>query len=378
LTDSATATTTTINWTTASIVTAGYAGSNGTNGASSRITYARVPSNPTPVANNITTSGSTSFPSSSDSLTYWGFSATWAASDPSPSSTNTLYQADGIYDPTTNNTVWSTPYISSLKVGSLSAVSTNTGSLTVTGTIQANTAAISGSTLSGSGAVIYNTGVFGIGNSSNNIVFDGSALNINGSSNINITGQAQFNGITTAGGSNWSIVANSTGNSHGGIISYAPTYSGSPSFPFSAILGNATNNNIAGAFLADTNTAVYANNSGTYATIVASATGSGASAVQGTSSSGAGIYGSSTTYGVYSNGPFGTSSTAFINNLYANYTYCSVIQLTGTLLYFQNGPTTGSSTATFNPTNKPGATSTNTWLEVIIGGVSYQIPVWAS
>jgi hypothetical protein len=207
LTDSATATTTTINWGTASIVTAGYAGSNGT---SSRVTYARVASNPTPTSGNITTSGSTSFPTSSQSTTTWGFAATWSGSDPSPSSTNSLYQADGIYDPSTGNTTWSTPYISSLKVGALSAVSTNTGSLTVSGTLQANTAAVSGSTLTGSGAVIYSSGVFGIGTSSNNLVFDGTNLNINGGSNINITGQAVFNGANSASGGYAAIVANTT------------------------------------------------------------------------------------------------------------------------------------------------------------------------
>ena len=50
LTDSATATTTSINWGTASIVTAGYAGANGT---SARVTYARVASNPTPTSGTV-------------------------------------------------------------------------------------------------------------------------------------------------------------------------------------------------------------------------------------------------------------------------------------------------------------------------------------
>jgi len=187
LTDSATATTTSINWGTASIVTAGYAGANGT---SARVTYARVASNPTPTSGNITTSGSTSFPSSSQSTTTWGFAATWSGSDPSPSSTNSLYQADGIYDPSTGNTVWSTPYISSLKVGALSAVSTNTGSLTVSGTLQANTAAISGTTMTGSGGVLYSTGLFSFGNSSTNLTFNGSSMYVNGAlintANINL------------------------------------------------------------------------------------------------------------------------------------------------------------------------------------------------
>ena len=71
---------------------------------------------------------------------------------------------------------------------------------------------------------------------------------------------------------------------------------------------------------------------------------------------------------------------ALVNNLYSQYTYYLKGQGSGASnLYFQTGPTTGSSVASFTATNKPGSTSgNNTWIEVIIGGVSYQIPVWAS
>ena len=114
-------------------------------------------------------------------------------------------------------------------------------------------------------------------------------------------------------------------------------------------------------------------------------TGSGVNGVYGSGSS-AGVYGSggtyglygSGTYGAYSNGPFGTSSNSYVNNLYGQYSVNLVGQASGTLLYFYTGPTTGSGTATFNPVNKPGASTTNTWIEVVIGGASYQIPVWAS
>ena len=116
-------------------------------------------------------------------------------------------------------------------------------------------------------------------------------------------------------------------------------------------------------------------------------TGSGVNGVYGNGSS-AGVYGTggtyglygSGTYGTYSNGPIGTSSNALVNNLYSQYTYYLKGQGSGASnLYFQTGPTTGASTASFTATNKPGTTSgSNTWIEVVIGGVSYQIPVWAS
>lgn len=209
LLDSATVTTSTINWTSASISAVGYAGTNGTNGspgspgtagASSRICFARVANNPTPVSGNITTTGNSSFPTSTQSSTTWGFAATWGASDPSPSSTNSLYQSDGIYDPNTGNTVWGTPYISSLKVGQLSAVSTNTGSLTISGTLTSNTAAISGTTMTGAGAVIYSTGNFAIGNATKNLAFNGTTLTMNGDLVVtgNLVSQATYKTFFTS------------------------------------------------------------------------------------------------------------------------------------------------------------------------------------
>jgi hypothetical protein len=184
--------TSTINWTTASI---GSIGSAGSTGSSARICFTRMTSfsNPVPTSGNIATSGNASFPSSGQSLTTWGFSATWGAVDPDPSSTFTLYQADGIYDPASNTTNWSTPYISSLKVGQLSAITVNTGTLTVD-----TTGFIKG------GQTDYNTGTgfflgysssaykFSIGSSTNNMLWDGSAMSINGATIKVGTGSAPF------------------------------------------------------------------------------------------------------------------------------------------------------------------------------------------
>ncbi len=198
ITAPATDTTTTINWTTASIVisgTAGTNGTNGTNGASSRIMYARIASNPVPVAGTVTVSGDNR-PTGAEASAVWGaaFNVTWYANDPDPASNNSLYQADGIYNGT--NTLWSTPYISALKVGALSAVSTNTGSLTVSGTFQANTAAISGTTMTGSGGVLYSTGNFAFGDATTNISYNGSQMTLNG--NVVATANINQNAVTTA------------------------------------------------------------------------------------------------------------------------------------------------------------------------------------
>jgi hypothetical protein len=195
-------TTSTINWTTASVLAIGSAGTNGTNGnngtngTSSRICFSRIAGNPAPVSGIITTTGNSSFPSNTQSLATWGIDTTWGATDPSPTSTNSLYQADGIYNPATNLTSWTTPYISSLKVGQLSAVSTNTGSLTINGTVQAGTAAISGTTMTGAGGVLYNGGNFAFGNATTNISFNGTQMTLNG--NVVNTANLASNSVTLA------------------------------------------------------------------------------------------------------------------------------------------------------------------------------------
>ena len=211
LLDSATASTSTVNWSTATISAVGYAGQTGASGTSARVCFARVANNPTPVAGTITTSGSASYPSSAQSSSTWGFAATWVAQDPSPSSSNSLYQSDGIYDPATNITTWSTPYISSLKVGTLSAITVNTGGLTVSDFIKAGSnPAVSGSSMSGSGFVINSTGTFAFGNSSRNLSYNGSTLTLNG--DFVVTGNITSNSITQ------------TTSAIGGTVVYSTTY----------------------------------------------------------------------------------------------------------------------------------------------------------
>lgn len=136
LTDAGTVTTTSINWTLASILAAGYAGATGTTGLSSRICYtkttlATLASTPT----TITTTGSTTFPPNAS----WGAGTVWVATPPTLVSGESMYQSDGIYNTSTNQTIWNLPYLSSLKVGSLSALTVNTGALTVDDTLTLGT-----------------------------------------------------------------------------------------------------------------------------------------------------------------------------------------------------------------------------------------------
>ena len=214
ISDTATATTTSINWTLASIIAAGYAGNNGATGptgptgatgatgpsggtgdqgASARICYSKTTLTSlasTPAT--ITTSGPSSFPPNDS----WGGGTVWQATPQAITAGESVYQSDGIYNPATGVTVWNVPYLSALKVGSLSAISANTGNLTVSGTIQSNNAAISGTTMTGSGAVIYPNGTFALGNSSTNISYNGSQMSLNG--NVVATANINLNAVTTS------------------------------------------------------------------------------------------------------------------------------------------------------------------------------------
>jgi hypothetical protein len=174
LVDSATAVTSTINWTTASIVASGFSGSTG---ASSRICYAKSTTNPlnsTPTT--LTTSGSSTFPAANT----WGGSETWVATPMALVAGEYMYQSDGIYDPSTGNTVWNVPYLSNLKVGSLSAISANLGTITAGDLSIGSSPALSGTTMTGTGSHLYANGNFAFGNPTTNMVFDGSSVYLNG------------------------------------------------------------------------------------------------------------------------------------------------------------------------------------------------------
>jgi hypothetical protein len=127
ITDSATNSTTTFNWTSSAIVAVGYSGSNGNAGASgaSYVTaYCASTTGSTTTAPAATT-GKTSLPTTNSG----GITGTWVATVPTLSTGQYLYQSDGIYDPTTNQVTWSIPYWSSLKVGNLSAITANLGAI---------------------------------------------------------------------------------------------------------------------------------------------------------------------------------------------------------------------------------------------------------
>lgn len=141
LVDGAGATTSPINWSTATVAAIGYAGNNGTNGASVAIAYTLADAftlNLTPAS--VSRAG-TAYPATGT----WGETRAWVAQPTTaPAAGQAWFQSVGIYDGI--NTVWGVPYLSSLKVGSLSALSANFGNMTA-GTISGVT--ILGTTITG-------------------------------------------------------------------------------------------------------------------------------------------------------------------------------------------------------------------------------------
>lgn len=197
-------TTSTINWTTASVSARGYAGDNGTTGttgASARICYSKTTlSSLASTPSTITTSGSSSFPPNAS----WGSDTVWQATPPTIVAGESVYQSDGIYSPTTGNTIWNVPYLSNLKVGSLSAISANLGSIT-SGTV---TGAVIQTAASGKRIVLNGpSNVFQAISSNGNV-----AVEIGGSSG-SVYATSQASGVTSIVGSGGSLANGVAGTS---------------------------------------------------------------------------------------------------------------------------------------------------------------------
>jgi hypothetical protein len=141
LVDGAGATTSPINWSTATVAAIGYAGNNGTNGASVAIAYTLADAFTLNLTPATASRAGIAYPATGT----WGETRAWVAQPTTaPAAGQAWFQSVGIYDGT--NTVWGVPYLSNLKVGNLSALSANFGNMTA-GTITGVT--ILGTTITG-------------------------------------------------------------------------------------------------------------------------------------------------------------------------------------------------------------------------------------
>jgi hypothetical protein len=149
----------------------------GSDGASSRNCYAKSTSTSlASTPSTYQTTGNLSFPPTNT----WGGGETWQATPPTLAVNEALFQSDGIFNPTTNLTTWNVPYLSNLKVGSLSAITANMGTLTAGEIVVGSSPTISGTTMTGAGTHLYSDGRFIMGNSTTNITFNGTTASING------------------------------------------------------------------------------------------------------------------------------------------------------------------------------------------------------
>lgn len=297
----------------------GPTGNTGTTGNSSRICYAKstlTSLNSTPAS--LTTVGSGSFPP----FNSWGGSETWQATPPSIVAGEALFQSDGIYDPTTNLTTWYVPYLSNLKVGQLSAISANLGTITagnITSTANINVAGTGyfyGVTTGTQFAAVYG---------------NGNPNNING-----VYGEADSSGTAGVRGDNTSASGYGVwGVSEG-----------------NGVRGQGTGSGYGGYFLAtDSTKALYAAGAGTFTGQVISTVATGTA-------------------------PLSISSTTVVPNLTIQRMQSTI---NTSVLSLRTGIAAGGSTATFNANNKPGVNNTtNTWLEITVDGTIYLIPVWTA
>ena len=161
----------------------------GSDGSSSRICYAKSTSfalASTPATYQ--TTGPSGFPP----FNTWGGSETWQATPPTLLTNEALFQSDGIYNPMTNLTTWNVPYLSNLKVGALSAITANMGTLTAGEIVVGSSPTISGTTMTGTGTHLYSDGRFVMGNSTTNIVFNGTSAYLNG---FNVTASGSVTNV---------------------------------------------------------------------------------------------------------------------------------------------------------------------------------------
>lgn len=185
LLDSATVATSTADWGTSSISALSYSGSDGLGEAGSAglsyVTAYAKSSVASATSGSYTTSGISSVPPNAS----FGLSdSVWSKTVPTLSAGEYLYKADGTYNAATGQASWSAAYWNSLKVGSLSAISANLGSMTSGDITVSDTGFVRGGQSSygaGDGFWLGYAGdgyKFSIGNATKYLKFDGENLQL--------------------------------------------------------------------------------------------------------------------------------------------------------------------------------------------------------
>ena len=170
-------------------------GGTGQTGASARRAYVVATTTPSGTPDSLTVTGD-NLPTAGT----WFVDKTYSASAPTAAlaAGESLYQSDGVYV-SGGSTTWGFPYLSSLKVGNLQAISANTGALTVTGNIKGGAAT---ALATGTGYYFDSDGKFRVGTADKSrLVYDTGLTLYDKDGNVV---------ITTDGKVNWSAVSGTT------------------------------------------------------------------------------------------------------------------------------------------------------------------------
>ena len=287
LVDGTGATTASVNWSTGSVTGIGYVA---VNGSSASICYSLVTGSTLATTPATFTATGTARPTTGT----WGETVAWQASPPATGSGQSVFQSNGVYNPATNQTVWGVPYLSSWKVGSLSVISANLGSITA-GTINGIT--ITGTTITG--------GVLQTASTGSRVVINEAAAN-----SIRIYGDA--------GGGLELLSSIGLDGSYGGAVGRFGSYLTTSNVP--GVLGY-SGSGIGVTAQSYSNQGLLASSTSSYAIFASSSTGIGMSVQSGTrdgldafsfggtgngisssSANAVGVYGGGATYDFYAGG----------------------------------------------------------------------------
>lgn len=312
-------------------------------------------------------------PSTPGNTTSGATPAGWSATPVTLTTGQEQYQSDGTTPAGSTTTTWGTPYPSYLKVGDLSAISANLGTVT--------------------------------------------AGNISGTANISITGSATFRGVNSSvvipdpnsSGAgpftsySTAVLANETSAANIGLAAFATLsgsgaivgYNASTGSSSAGVFGRGANgvwgvtfqsgrSGVRGIGNASGATGVYGagGGSGGWGVVAednavgGSPAGGGALDVIGKGR----ISGQFTSTLATGTSPFAVTSTTLCANLNADLLdgehAAGLVKSIGANRAELGNTTTGSATATFTSTNKPGSASSNVWLEMRHGGNTFWVPAW--
>ena len=313
---------------------------------------------------------------------------------------------------TVNDTI--TPTLNSKLNKDANDVLNGTVSFGTSGAFKVGTATWNGTSGTGTGVLFTQNGIVGMNGGSPKFV-------------LKVDGTATFGGdLTAATGTFAGSLSAATGTFAGSLSAATGTFAGSLSAASGTFTGNlvAAGGTFAGTLSANSitggtmsagtvNTTGSVTATGTTSSVIGNASVVGAPSTAYTvgvgglssyvgvwgqtttgigtygyaSGAGVGVYGQCYTtggIGVYASGAFGATAlrvdgpmtmtnTSIVANLNAD--MVDGVHLAG-LLQTNNSVTSGSATATFSGTNKPGSNSSASWLPVTIAGTTYYIPVW--